>query len=109
MFADSLVVDIRPPDLDWFDVATLAALPRPPFARPLNRAFVRRLAQHWILDGVIDVSLHAKGESIVIDGRHRVAAAALAEQLKLPAAVYEGLSLKQEAALFLLRNLRRCP
>lgn len=97
------------PALDWFDVARLTALPLPPFGRCLDRAFVRRLAQQWSRaddHGVVHVSEHSDGTLVLVDGRHRVAAAVLVERMRLPAAVYESLTPGQEVALFTALNRR---
>jgi hypothetical protein len=99
---------IRPPDLDWLDVAFLAALPAPPFARPLDCAFVRCLAQGWTRaddEYIVHVAQRPDGTIVLVDGRHHVAAAVLAERIRLPVAVYEGLTPDEEAALFTALNM----
>jgi hypothetical protein len=104
------IVGADAPDLDWLDPAALAKLPWPGFGRAVNRRWAKHIAQHWDARDdrdVIHVSERADGTLAVIDGRHRVAAAVLAERIAVPAAIYTGLTLQHEARLCLQLNKPR--
>lgn len=60
--------------------------------------------------GTLTVSHRASGQNIILDGAHRVAAARLVGYAdKLPAIVHTGLTLQQEAEMFLLLNDFKSP
>lgn len=72
----------------------------------LNDAHVRRIARNFnpAALGVATVSAREDGTQVVLDGRHRVAAAMEVGHPSIPAIFYHGLTLQQEAELFLLLN-----
>lgn len=59
------------------------------------------------LAGVITVNRRKNGKLYIVDGRHRREAALRAGYTSLPAQVYDGLSLRDEARLFLMLNNQR--
>lgn len=75
--------------------------------RPLNISRVKHIARNFDPRslGVLTLSLRPDGSVVVLDGQHRWAAAkAINYTDKLPALTYEGLSIEEEAALFLTQN-----
>lgn len=86
------------------------------YQRPLDKRRAKQMAAAWDrrLAGIVEVSERPEGTSpryAVIDGQHRVAAAALlAEPPVLVVNVHTGLTLAEEAALFdRLNRQRRAP
>lgn len=80
------------------------------FNRPVSQAWVEHLAQSFSADKFtpLILSLRSDGTLVIIDGQHRVAAARMRgvpEDVRcLPAIVFEGLTLDQEAELFVGTN-----
>lgn len=78
------------------------------YQRSVIPARVRHLTATWVLErvGAITVSIRADGKAYVVDGQHRVLAAmelGLGDT-KVLCHVYRGLTIEQEAALFLSAN-----
>lgn len=78
------------------------------YQRHVNDAFVRKLAAKWHPDsaGSIILNLRDDGQYAVLDGQHRVRAAALAGQIELPAHCFIGKSREEEARLFVELNTK---
>jgi hypothetical protein len=76
--------------------------------RSLNPRHWQRLAENWVdgAEGLICISVRndRRLSKKVVDGRHRVTAAQSLGYRTLKAEVHYGLSLTQEATLFMLRN-----
>lgn len=76
--------------------------------RTYNEGDAERIAKEWNQDkiGVFKVSKRADGGHYVFDGQHRLGALRLQGRLddKVEALVYEGLTVEQEAFLFLADN-----
>lgn len=94
---------------DWVPVSTLFSDPR--YQRPLDQRHVDRMAADFNPDalGVIYVSDRGNGTMAVMDGFHRVA---VMRQLgwddqKMPALVFVGLTLQEEAEIFTAMNKDR--
>lgn len=86
------------------------------YQRELDTRRAKQLAEAWDprMAGIVEVSERAEGQSprfAVIDGQHRVAAAALLpEPPVMVVNVHSGLSIEEEAALFdKLNRQRRAP
>lgn len=95
---------------EWLAISSLETDPR--VNRPLSEARADRIAQELDPDyiGVLHVSERANGSRVIVDGQHRVAACRQLgwEDQKLECKVYRGLTLPQEAALFVhLNDFRR--
>lgn len=91
---------------EWVQIATLTVDMRA--QRSLNRGWVNKHIDTFDVDmlGRIVVNVRTDGTVVVVDGQHRVAllrAVGWGDQ-KIEAEVFHGLSLKEEAALFLARN-----
>lgn len=94
---------------DWVPVRSLFSDPR--YQRPLDQRRVDRMAAEFNPDalGVIYVSDRGNGTMAVMDGFHRVA---VMRQLgwddqKMPAFVFTGLTIKEEAEIFTTMNKER--
>lgn len=79
------------------------------YQRGLNETKVEALASNWSDNavGTIEISERADGSHYIIDGQHRVAAARLIGIRSLPAKIYTGLTLAEEAAAFVQSNTWR--
>lgn len=78
------------------------------YQRPVNKQRVLRMAEQFDPDavGAVEVSRRADGTLWAIDGRHRIEmfrAIGWGDQL-IPAVVHEGLSVRDEARIFRLKN-----
>lgn len=93
----------------WVNVDTLTNDPR--FQRPLHERTVRMIVDHLDPDalGVIYVSQRPDGTLVLLDGQHRVEAVirALGHGQQVPALIYHGLSLADEAKLWAEFNENR--
>lgn len=80
----------------------------PTYQGHVNQALVDRIAKAWneSAAGAIILNLRDSGEYAVLDGQHRVRAAALAGAGELPALVFIGKSLEEEASLFVQLNTK---
>lgn len=94
---------------DWVPVSALFSDPR--YQRPLDQRHVDRMAADFNPDalGVVYVSDRGNGTMAVMDGFHRVA---VMRQLgwndqKMPALVFTGLTLQEEAEIFTAMNKDR--
>ncbi len=77
------------------------------YQRAIDPNRVRRLIEEFRSSGLgaLTVSLRPDGRRVVVDGQHRVAAVrTVGYQGKLPCNQYTGLTLADEAAMFLLLN-----
>lgn len=78
------------------------------YQRVLDERRAQAMARDIDMDriGVPSLSLRANGKLVVIDGQHRVAALMYASKgsLEIMCEVHEGLTVRQEAALFLKLN-----
>jgi len=86
------------------------AVDREIYQAPVNRARVSEMARHWDPNLCIPlaVSARAGGGYAVIDGGHRLAAAKKVGGIeKLPCWVYSGLSIEEEAWLFVAFSTKR--
>lgn len=80
----------------------------PTIQRGLNRNRVNREVERFNPDGlgVLTVSDRGKNDLVIVDGQHRTqfAISSEGESYLLTCEVFTGLTLRQEAALFLIRN-----
>lgn len=77
------------------------------YQRAIDPNRVRRLIEEFAATGLgtLTISMRPDGRRVVVDGQHRVAAVrTLGYEGKLPCNQYIGLSLADEAAMFLLLN-----
>lgn len=73
------------------------------YQRAVNPAHVAKIVRSFDPKklGVVTVSLRANGATVVVDGQHRaIACRSLRDDYPVPCAVYDGLSLADEAMLF---------
>jgi hypothetical protein len=81
-----------------------------PAQREINNDWVNKIMTDFDPDafGLVTVNKRADGSYAIVDGQHRIEAMRLLgwDDQKVDANIYEGLSLKQEAELFLLLNKR---
>lgn len=81
-----------------------------PAQREINNDWVNKLVAEFDPDafGLITVNLRSDGKYYIVDGQHRVEAMRLLgwDDQKVDANIYEGLTLPQEAELFLQLNRR---
>lgn len=91
-------------------IVNVADLQMPAYQRARQAPHVARIAAAWnpAAAGAITVSRRADGTMVILDGSHRVGAAIEVGCKTLLAIVYEGLTLAEEAAMFLeLNNTRK--
>lgn len=76
------------------------------YQRELKEAHLKKMTREYdpIRCGVIAVSKREDGSMYVIDGNHRIHASKANGVVSLPATVYEGLSVEEEADLFAKLN-----
>ena len=82
----------------------------PIYQRPLERGRVEGMGAAWdpTIVGILEVSRRANGVQAVFDGQHRLRAAEIAGVTELLCLVHTGLTVRDEAALFLrLQRERR--
>lgn len=81
------------------------------YQRAANRAKVAEIAGKFDIDvcGIITVNRRTNGLMYVVDGQHRVLAAAKAGHVELFAQVYQGLTRKDESWLFEQKNSTHGP
>jgi Family of unknown function (DUF6551) len=79
------------------------------YQRDLNQNLVEKILRDWqmIATDAITVSRRTDGSLWIVNGQHRAAAAALANETEMIAFVYEGLTVAEEAALRLKANNNR--
>lgn len=96
-------------ELMWVRADTLTVDPR--YQRPIQENKVRKIQTEFDPDafGVLYVSARANGEDVILDGQQRQAAVLGMDKgyQLVPAIVYTGLTVAQEAALFTLYNAVR--
>lgn len=88
------------------DHCPVSDLVRPGYGRPVKKAHFERIAAAWDDNAVgrIIVAMRDDGTLVVIDGNHRVHAAQRIGISELPATIFVGATLHEEAYLFRLYN-----
>jgi uncharacterized protein DUF6551 len=98
------------PEFRYVPLESIMVDPR--VQRPLNNLRARKMADEFDPRSLGTITLNDRGEILYsnIDGRHRCEAARLAGYVSpLAARVYRGLTLRQEAEMFLALNETRVP
>lgn len=97
---------IRPEEYALFEWVPLGKIFRDRYCRPLNEAYIRRIASAWSMRrvGVLYLSFHSDDRYALLDGGHRWAAAQVVGQEQLPAWVFLDLTYAEEAELFAALN-----
>ena len=87
-------------------IVSLDQLELPEYQRGREERQIAKIAENWNPGkaGVIIVARRKDGRLVILDGSHRTAGAIRAGIKELPALIYEGLSLEEEAAMFLGLN-----
>lgn len=89
---------------EYLELDTLHTDPR--YQRAVSTAKVREIAQHFNerAVGVLTISERANGERVVLDGQHRRDAMKLKNRTVGLCEVYRGLTLEEEAQIFIAKN-----
>lgn len=103
------ITNQAPTTLEWIPANQLVT--DPAYERPLSTIKVRKIVREFNPDavGVLMTSRRSDSSNVLIDGQHRCAAFLAMEwgEQRLPCLVYHGLTLEQEAELFVVYNRDR--